>query len=377
MRVIHSGSLDVKSGGPALSTYLTLKGLKLDGVDTSLIMPPLSDGGKLIADFDTIYYTNPVIFKRFGYVRDIRQTLRHAGLPDMYHVQGLWQYMGHAVAKYARRMNRPYMMTLRGMLYPQALKQSSFVKRGSLWLYQRTDLEKAACVQATCMEELEYFRAMGFRNPVAVIPNPIETDGIIDKPIERQSVHRFGYLGRLHVRKRVERLIYAFAHVCKTDKDAELIIIGGGDPDYETFLKTEALRLGLKNVKFLGFLTGDDKDRAIRSLSYLVVPSDFENFGNIVTEALVRGVPVIASKGTPWEILEKNGCGWWIDNAQEQITASMMMAIEVPEEKRIKMGNLGKQLVEERFSVHRLGQNMHNVYKWILGFGPMPESVHV
>lgn len=377
MRVVHSGSLDVKSGGPALSTYLTLKGLKLSGVDTSLLMAPLSDGGKLIADYDGIYYTNPIKFRRFGYIRNLRHTLKEAGLPDIYHVQGLWQYMGHVVASYARRMNRPYVMTLRGMLYPQALKKSSFVKKGSLWLYQREDLEKAACIQATCVEEMEYFRAMGFRNPVAVIPNPIETEGIIEKPVERQTVHRFGYLGRLHVRKRVERLIYAFVQISKIDKDAELVIIGGGDEEYEKFLKSEATRLGLSNVRFMGFLTGDEKDRAIRGLSYLVVPSDFENFGNIVTEALVRGVPVIASKGTPWEVLEKSGCGWWVDNAQEQITDAMMTALSLPEDERIKMGFQGKQLVEKRFSVKKLGEEMHDVYRWILGEGPMPGCVYV
>lgn len=51
-------------------------------------------------------------------------------------------------------------------------------------------------------------------------------------------------------------------------------------------------------------MAGVEKDNAISSLTYLAVPSDFENFGNIVTEALVRGIPVIASKGMPWQELE-------------------------------------------------------------------------
>ena len=54
-------------------------------------------------------------------------------------------------------------------------------------------------------------------------------------------------------------------------------------------------------MRFTGFLVGEEKDKAITELSVLVVPSDFENFGNIVSEALVRGVPVIASKGNALE----------------------------------------------------------------------------
>jgi hypothetical protein len=43
----------------------------------------------------------------------------------------------------------------------------------------------------------------------------------------------------------------------------------------------------------------------------LVLPSHTENFGMVVAEALARGVPVIASQGTPCQRLLEYGCGWW------------------------------------------------------------------
>ena len=39
----------------------------------------------------------------------------------------------------------------------------------------------------------------------------------------------------------------------------------------------------------------------------------------IIAEALVRGIPVIASKGTPWQDLETHNCGWWVDNDLDTI----------------------------------------------------------
>ena len=54
-------------------------------------------------------------------------------------------------------------------------------------LYQDHTLCNAAAVQATCIEEMEHYRALGFKNPVAVIPNPIETEGLIDRPIPRKA----------------------------------------------------------------------------------------------------------------------------------------------------------------------------------------------
>lgn len=377
MHILHSGSLDIKSGGPALSTYLTIKGLKDQGIDVEIIMPPIESGGKLISENVSIHYTLPITNKRFGYMPAVQQFLHSLNLYDLYHIQGVWQYLGHSVATYARQLHKPYIITLRGMLYPQALAHSAIIKKISLALYQRKDLQQAACIQATCIDEMKYYRALGFNNPVAVLPNPIETQGIIGRPVCQPDRMRIGYLGRIHPRKRIERLIYAFKTLHHELKDAELLIIGADDKQYEAFLHDEVKRLQLEsNVRFTGFLTGKEKDEAIMSLSYLAVPSDFENFGNIVTEALVRGVPVIASKGMPWQELETYNCGWWIDNDQETINQTLLEAVSLPEEKRIQMGINGKNLIRAEYSVPTLGEKMKRLYEWVLNGGEKPEFVY-
>lgn len=376
MHILHSGSLDVKAGGPALSTYLSIKGLRNCGVDVEMVMAPLEEGGKLITDDVRLHFTAPIRNHRLGYMPGVKHLLRKLPQYDLYHVQGLWQWLGHSVATYARSHGKPYVVTLRGMLYPQALAHSSFIKRVSLSLYQRKDLQEAACVQVTCEEEKRYYRNLGFTNPVAILPNPIDTAGVIERPVRKNDKVRIGYLGRVHPRKRIERLIYAFDGLRQELKDAELLIIGADDKQYEQFLREEVKRLDLRNVRFTGFLTGEEKDEAICSLSCLAVPSDFENFGNIVTEALVRGVPVIASKGMPWQELETYHCGWWIDNDQETINQIIRQAISLPEAERMKMGMNGKRLIEEKYGVDILGQKMKRLYSWIIDGGKKPEFVY-
>lgn len=374
MKVLHSGSLDVRSGGPALSTCLTLRGLRTAGIDAELLMAPLRPGGKLIADDITTHCTRHPIGQRFAYIPSMGSTLRALGSYDLYHVQGLWQYLGHAVAAYARKVGVPYVLTLRGMLYPQALAHSALIKRLSLCAYQRKDLQQAACIQATCAEERDFYRQLGLTNPVAVIPNPIDTSAA-DIPPTPCAHRAVGYLGRVHPRKRIERLIYAFDHLRQQTADCELVIIGAGDNAYEQFLRAEAARLKLDNVRFTGFLTGADKDAELRRLACLAVPSDFENFGNIVTEALVRGVPVIASTGTPWQELPQRHCGWWIDNDQASIDRTIAEALALGEDERLAMGRNGQQLMRDNYSVEVLGQKMAQLYRWLLGAGPRPEFV--
>ena len=377
MHILHSGSLDVKTGGPALSTYLSIKGLIRGGVDTEIIMPPIIGDGRLIADDVKIHYTNALKNPRFGYMPGLKQTLRNLPEYDLYHAQGIWQYLPHVVAAFARREGKPYIITPRGMLYPQALEQSALIKKVSLALYQRKDLQNAAAIQATCVEEMKHYRRLGFTNPVAVIPNPIDTNGIIDRPIPAKPKLRIGYLGRIHPRKRIERLIYAFDTMRSKLQDAELLIIGADNEGYEKFLKDEVARLGLANVKFTGFLAGEEKDETITSLSCLAVPSDFENFGNIVTEALVRGVPVIASKGTPWQELEEYGCGWWVDNDRESINKAIQKVASLSQKELEDMGYRGKQLIKEKYSVEEVGAKLKSLYEWVLGQGEKPEFVYL
>ncbi|MDR1715229.1 MAG: glycosyltransferase [Prevotella sp.] len=376
MKILHSGSLGIQSGGPALSLYLTVKGLNDAGERAEVIMSPLREKDKLIANNMTIHYTAMMRNVRLGYMPGLKEMLDKLSVYDLYHVHGLWQYLGHGVTSYARRHGKPYIMTLRGMLYPQALAHSALVKKASLILYQRNDLQKAACIQATCIEEMEHYRTLGFCNPVAVLPNPIDINHVVDRPIPDKPQMRIGYLGRIHPRKRIEKLIYAMNDSRDKTSNLHLAIIGSGDNVYERFLHNEVKRLNLSNVKFTGFLSGKEKDEIMTQLSLLVVPSDFENFGNIVTEALVRGVPVIASRGMPWRELETHHCGWWIDNDQESITNTLIEAISLTEEERIYMGMNGKQLMRENYSVEVLAGKMKHLYQWILGQASKPEFVY-
>lgn len=376
MRVIHSGHLNVNSGGPALSCWLTVKGLRERGVVADVIMPPLESDDKIIdEDANPLFYAKPQ-FGTLAYVPDMGSFLKTIGDADLYHIQGVWMLHALSVSKYAREKRIPYIVTLRGMLYPQALRHNAFIKRVSMALYEGEILRNAACIQCTCVEEMKHYRALGFVNPVAVLPNPIDVRNIkVGK--KKDKVFRIGYLGRLHSRKRVERLIYAMYDLrSQLPSDSELLIIGGGDAEYERFLKDEVKRLGLSNVRFAGFLVGPKKEEAIESLSILAVPSDYENFGNIVTEALSKGVPVMTSKGTPWQILNDKNCGWWIDNSQESINKKLLLISRMSSQELHSMGAIGRKLMEDEYSVESLSDKMMQLYQWILSGGKKPSFVY-
>lgn len=362
MKVLHFGTLDAMAGGPAMSAYLTLKGLRLQDVDAQIAMYRVPDDHKLRGYDVPINWCTAPWENKFAYSPKLKRELQAINNVDIYHAQGVWQYPTYAICDVARKVGKTYLITPRGMLYPQDIaKSNKTFKKLSLRWRLLNDLNRAACVHVTCEEEMTHCRNLGVTSPIAVIPNPVEVKEYM--PQKYDGIFRLGYMGRLSPRKNVESLIYAFAS--PKLKDAELVIIGGGDKQYEKFLHEEVARLGLNNVVFKGFLNGMEKDEALSAISVLAMPSSFENLGNVILEALVRGIPCIATKGAPWKDLVDSDCGWWVDYSQQAIEQAISKAYDTPVERLEAMGENGKSLVREKYSVSSVAKKMKALYEWI------------
>lgn len=291
---------------------------------------------------------------------------------DLYHTNGLWMYCNHITCSIARQRNKPYIITPHGMLYPNALHRSYWKKWPLIQLCFRKDINEANCIHVTCKAEMEHVRNFGYKGAVAIVPNPANLPDYLDELVVRKQsnlsgdrLRKFGFLGRLHPIKKVENLLYGVA-MLPHPQDCELVIMGKGDDTYEQFLRNEIKRLGLTNVIFKGFVSGREKYEELSQLSCLFLPSDSENFGMIVTEALSVGTPVMASLGTPWEELNTTGCGWWIDRSLENIAQVMQQVIEMPVVQLLAMGEKGRQLVKQKYTAPQVARQMKQLYEWLV-----------
>ncbi|GAB6099405.1 glycosyltransferase family 4 protein [Halanaerocella petrolearia] len=99
------------------------------------------------------------------------------------------------------------------------------------------------------------------------------------------------YLGRVSKVKNVRLLINAYDKIKETD--TVLIIVGDGD-DYE-YCKELVKKKGLKSeVMFLGKRLNQEDFYSIAD--FTIVPSFYEPFGQVITESLSCGTPVIGFK---------------------------------------------------------------------------------
>ncbi|MBC5645214.1 glycosyltransferase [Parabacteroides sp. BX2] len=376
MKILHViPFLSVESGGPAVSTLLPVRYLNRMGENSKILTFRPPSGETVLSEESFICYLPELKGwrRRVSYSSRLKEMLGKDTDTDVYHIQGLWQYPVYLTAHMACKKQIPYVITLRGMLYPEALKQSAVIKKLALSFFQRRQLQEATCVQATCEEEMHYYREMGFTNPVAIIPNPVELEPLANDVSKTDDIKRFGYLGRIHPRKHIERLIDCWQRL---DEPGELVIMGDGDNSYVDSLKEKVRKAQLKRIRFTGLVTGNEKNRLLASLSCLVVPSDFENFGRIIPEALMQSIPVIASTGTPWQELETCRCGWWVKNDTETLTDTMRKVLACDKGLLDEMGERGRQLVLKKYTVEKVSGQLEVMYDWVTGKMDKPDFIY-
>ena len=134
------------------------------------------------------------------------------------------------------------------------------------------------------------------RERIEVIPNgvdagafsPVGEGGRFDEPT-------ILYLGRLKRYKRVDLVINALARLRSRGVAARLLIAGKGD--HREALEREARKLGLDQsaVRFLGFVSEDEKGELLSRAWVHCLTSPKEGWGIANLEAAASGTPTVAS----------------------------------------------------------------------------------
>ena len=304
--------------------------------------------------------------------RSLRTQARTA---DVVHDHGLWLMPNVYAGREASRARRPLIVAPRGMLSPTALSFSKAKKRIFWLMLQRSVVVRAACFHATSVQEYEEIRAFGLKQPVAIVPNGIDIESELTHPDSASATRTALSLGRLHPKKGLEALLYAWAKVEESHPDWRLRIVGPSENGYDTKLRALAAELSLARVSIEGPVYGAEKNRLYADADLFVLSTLNDNFAVTVAEALAAGVPVIATKGAPWKGLVEEGCGWWVDIGADALSAALDDAFAMPRERLLAMGRKGRSWMQRDFSWEKVASDMLRVYDWLAHGGIRPAVV--
>lgn len=298
---------------------------------------------------------------------------------NILHAHGIWLLPNLYPALIKNRKPETIIVhSIRGMLSEASL-QISKAKKKIMWhLCQGAAIKAADCLHATSLAEYEEIRAIGLRNPVAIIPNGIDISLFANHGRQSHQLNSQNIilsLGRLHPKKSLETLVYAWAKLEHQHPNWSMRIVGPSEVGYADQLKNLSHSLSLQRLSIEDAIYGDDKINALLNCNVFVLPTLNENFGMVVAEALAASVPVISTRGAPWAGLLRENCGWWIDHGVEPLTAALGEAINTPLDELRAMGLRGRDWMRRDFDWFQIAISMQQVYLWLKGDGPKPECV--
>lgn len=366
------------NGGPSYSVPRLCLALERVGAKVSLLS--VSEGAnvpsRIRAEMHPHTFAQVPIMSGLRFSTGLRDALtKQAAHLDVIHNHGLWLMPNVYAGRAAARSGKPLVVTPRGMLATQALKFSS-KKKALFWaLLQRDAFATAAVWHATSAEEAKDIRAFGIRAPLALIPNGVDISDARATHNEANSRRRLLFLSRLHPKKGLPDLVSAWSRLAQERPDWDLVIAGPDEAGHRSELEDQINRLGAPRIQFMGEVLGDEKSALLATSDLFVLPTQNENFGIAVAEALAAGVPAIVTRGAPWARLQTERCGWWIDHGVEPLAGALREATALPPVARLEMGMRGRAWMARDFGWDAIASDMLALYRWISGRGERPTCV--
>lgn len=367
-------SIRTESSGPSYTVPSLCRGLKLAGCEVELHCISANSEGKFdfpVLTYDSRLFPHPALLRSPDMYKGLLHSAQSA---DIIHNNSIWLMPNVYPAWVARKCSCKLVMEPRGTLSPWALNKAKWRKRIFGFCCQYAALRQTDLWVATAEEEYKDIRRLGYRKPVAIIPNGVDLPPNIQRNIRDRR--RMFFLSRIHKKKNVELLLRCWASLEDKFPEWDLSIVG---PDvnnpYADEMKALAQDLGCRRVTFEGELSGEEKYRFMASSDCEVLPTHSENFGMVVAESLACGTPVICSQGAPWQGLASHKCGWWVPIDYAAFARAMAEAMSLPHSVLRQMGERGRDWMARDFSWTGIGQKTKAAYEWLLGKGDRPEWV--
>jgi phosphatidylinositol alpha 1,6-mannosyltransferase len=219
--------------------------------------------------------------------------------PDIVHVSAP-DWSGHRMLSWARARGIPTLASLHtrfetypryygiGFLEPLAVRLSTR-------FYNRAD---QVMVPSPGMATL--LREWGVTSPIGIWSRGIDHDRF--NPGRRDLAWRrslgigddevaIGFLGRLVLEKGLGIFAEVIGELRRRGIPHKVLVIGEG-PARAWFAER------VPDAAFTGFQSGDALGRAVAGMDVFFMPSVTETFGNVTTEAMAAGVPVVAARAT-------------------------------------------------------------------------------
>lgn len=334
-------------------------------------------------------YASPVVGPRaLGYSPGLRRCLEtETARVDIVHSHGLWMCPGREARRLAQQAQVPLLISIHGMLEPWAVQRSRWKKKLAGWLFENRNITAASCLHALCDAEAQNLRALGLRNPIAVVPNGVELEPFDALPTRElawtlwpdlRDQRLVLFLGRIHPKKGLLNLIAAWDTLADQFPEWRLVIAGPDSVGHLSEVQAAVRRTGRsQSVTFTGSVQNRNKLALLAAADVFSLPSFSEGFSVAVLEALASRLPVLITRGCNFDEVADAGAGIIAEPAMESIAEGLTDLLRADTVRRAQMGDKGRTLVSKNYAWPHIAEQMLRVYQWVLHRADKPDFVRL
>ena len=179
-----------------------------------------------------------------------------------------------------------------------------------------------------------------------------------------QDMRLVGFIGRFSHQKDPLCLLKAVKRTVKECLNVHFLLVGGGELKSEMVDFISQNDLG-KIVTVWDFR--QDINNILNALDLFVISSIYEGLGRSLTEAMAKGIPVVATavEGVP-EIVQHNATGRLVPPRNSKELSKMIIRALENKPQSLYMAVKGKKWVYEKFSVDKMVKDIDNVYQRLI-----------
>jgi glycosyltransferase involved in cell wall biosynthesis len=288
--------------------------------------------------------------------RDVKLYKKDGYKPDLFHAYIFLRTI--LIIWYEKLYHRiPYVYSEQwsGLLSGK-INDYSFLRR---WLLKR-NFKKAAAVSAVSQALAKQIQAFSGRNDLQVIRNTVEPTDLSQRNKENEKIKILLVADLVDEIKNISDVIKAIHTISKETSHLELRIVGGGTDEQKLKQLANDLQLLDSVIYFDGKMDNRGVYDKLLQSDFLVVNSKFETFSLICAEALVCGIPVIATRcGGPEEIVsEESGILIPVDDIEALKNAIRKMMTEYKKYSSTKLATIAST----RFSLSKAAEGFSILY---------------
>ncbi len=348
-------------GGPVFAAYYLCQKVAQNGVNVDVITTNLNGKEKLDvvpnifttqSGFNVKYYDKCFLpFFSFKMILGLAKDIKDA---DVVHIQSIYSLSTPFALLHSFFQNKVVFLSPRGSLSPWSFKHRGFLKK--LWIKLLIKpFHKSIFWHATSEIEFKDIQHFFPKADIKLISDGVNfEESEIKSECNKKWQNSFyiACLGRLHKVKGFDIMLKAMPYILKVHSNLKLFIAGMDEGELDKLIDlTQELKIQ-DNIEFVGQLNSDNKNCFLKYAQCLVMPSHTENFGLVAAEALFQNTPVIASKNTPWEVLETEQVGFHIINNPQAISESVIKIL-----KDVELYSKNTSSVVEQFSWSKIAKS--------------------